>query len=99
MHIHMSYLTIDGFKTLAANYLNIHDTHLRFTEIEELINGTNVTPAEVAEELMKSDDQEIVLEGVVNFLKRKKTEEDTAKEQSDGGNDEVPEAKKAKVIS
>ncbi|XP_023741085.1 AAA-ATPase At3g50940 [Lactuca sativa] len=99
VHIHMSYLTIDGFKTLAANYLNIHDTHLRFTEIEELINGTNVTPAEVAEELMKSDDQEIVLEGVVNFLKRKKTEEDTAKEQSDGGNDEVPEAKKAKVIS
>lgn len=71
VHIHMSYLTTDGFKTLAANYLNIHDHHWRFREIKELINDTNVTPAEVAEELMKSDNPEVVLEGLVKFLKRK----------------------------
>ncbi|KAI3502868.1 hypothetical protein L1887_31238 [Cichorium endivia] len=76
VHIHMSYLTADGFKTLAANYLNIHDHHWRFEEIEELIKGTDqVTPAEVAEELMKSENQEVVLEGLVKFLKLKKSEQ------------------------
>lgn len=96
VHIHMSYLTVDGFKTLAANYLNIHDHHWRFNEIKELIKCKKVTPAEVAEELMKSDDVEVVLEGLVKFLKRKKIEED------DETNDEmidykVHEAKKAKI--
>ncbi|PWA70685.1 P-loop containing nucleoside triphosphate hydrolases superfamily protein [Artemisia annua] len=71
MHIHMSYLTFNGFKTLVANYLNIHD-HWRFNEIEELIKCKKVTPAEVAEELMKSDNAEVVLEGIVKFLKRSK---------------------------
>ncbi|GJT44489.1 AAA+ ATPase domain-containing protein [Tanacetum coccineum] len=36
VHIHMSYLTTDGFNTLAANYLNI-DHHWRFREIQTLI--------------------------------------------------------------
>ncbi|PWA74768.1 AAA+ ATPase domain-containing protein [Artemisia annua] len=72
MHIHMSYLTFNGFKILAANYLNIHNDHWRFREIEELIRCKKVTPAEVAEELLKSDNAEVVLEGLVKFLKGKK---------------------------
>nr|KAJ0215749.1 hypothetical protein LSAT_V11C300131020 [Lactuca sativa] len=96
VHIHMSYLTIDGFKTLAANYLNILDHHWRFTEIEDLLSGTKVTPVEVAEELMKSDDQEVVLEGVVKFLQRKKTEEDAAKERINKGKDAVLEVEEKK---
>nr|GEU40989.1 AAA+ ATPase domain-containing protein [Tanacetum cinerariifolium] len=72
MHIHMSYLTMDGFKTLAANYLNIHNDHSRFKEIKELIECKEVTPAEVAEELLKSDNVEVVLEGLVKFLRGKK---------------------------
>lgn len=99
VHIHMSYLTTDGFKTLAANYLNIHDHHWRFREIKELINDTNVTPAEVAEELMKSDNPEVVLEGLVKFLKRKKMEDGTMKDGTHDGEDEVREPKKAKIIS
>lgn len=99
VHIHMSYLTTDGFKTLAANYLNIHDHHWRFREIKELINDTNVTPAEVAEELMKSDNPEVVLEGLVKFLKRKKMEDGTMKDGTHDGEDEVREPKKAKTIS
>ncbi|XP_076940418.1 AAA-ATPase At2g18193-like [Bidens hawaiensis] len=91
VHIHMSYLTVDGFQTLAANYLNIHDHHWRFKEINELIKCKKVTPAEVAEELMKSDDVDVVLEGVVKFLKRKKIEDDEE--------DELHETKKAKIIS
>lgn len=72
MHIHMSYLNMDGYKTLAANYLNIHNDHWRFKEIEELINCKEVTPAEVAEELLKSENVEVVLDGLVTFLKGKK---------------------------
>ncbi|KAL7608145.1 hypothetical protein Lser_V15G12415 [Lactuca serriola] len=95
VHIHMSYLTIDGFKTLAANYINILDHHWRFTEIEDLLSGTKVTPAEAAEELMKSDDQEVVLE-VVKFLQRKRTEEDAAKERINKGKDAVLEVEEKK---
>lgn len=91
VHIHMSYLTVDGFRTLAANYLNIHDHHWRFKEINELIKCKKVTPAEVAEELMKSDDVDAVLEGVVKFLKRKKMKDDEE--------DKLHETKKAKIIS
>ncbi|GKC53976.1 AAA+ ATPase domain-containing protein [Tanacetum coccineum] len=101
VHIHMSYLTTDGFNTLAANYLNI-DHHWRFREIKQLIECKKVTPAEVAEELMKSDNAEVVLEGLVNFLKRKRIDEDenhASNEGIDVENGDIHEAKKAKVIS
>ena len=94
MHIHMSYLTFNGFKILAANYLNIHNDHWRFREIEELIRCKKVTPAEVAEELLKSDNVEVVLEGLVKFLEGKKNGAGatTTKGINDKG-DEVLEAK------
>ncbi|XP_075492071.1 AAA-ATPase At3g50940-like [Primulina tabacum] len=78
MHIHMSYLTRDGFKLLASTYLGIHDQHSCFGEIEELIENMRVTPAEVAEELMRGDDAHKALEGLINFLKSKSTEAETS---------------------
>ncbi|KAK9108901.1 hypothetical protein Sjap_016961 [Stephania japonica] len=80
-HIHMSYCTKKGFKLLALNYLGIDGEkqcpqHKHLVEIEELIEKAQVTPAEVAEELMKSDDAEECLGGVVKFLKRKHMEGD-----------------------
>ncbi|KAK9108899.1 hypothetical protein Sjap_016959 [Stephania japonica] len=81
-HIHMSYCTKQGFKLLALNYLGIdgekqcHQQHMHFGEIEELIEKAQVTPAEVAEELMKNDDADECLDGVVKFLKRKHIEAD-----------------------
>ncbi|GKC15789.1 hypothetical protein Tco_1012571 [Tanacetum coccineum] len=63
---------MDRFKTLAANFLKIHNDHWRFKEIKELIDCKDVTPAEVTEELLKSDNLEVVLKGLVKFLKRKK---------------------------
>ncbi|KAF5203471.1 Aaa-atpase [Thalictrum thalictroides] len=75
MHIHMSYCTPCGFKLLASNYLQIQN-HPLFEEIELLMKNVNVTPAEVAEELMKSDDAKTSLEGLINFLQRKKTDLD-----------------------
>ncbi|KAL6224522.1 hypothetical protein ACLB2K_003377 [Fragaria x ananassa] len=89
MHIHMSYCTPKGFKTLASNYLGIQDTskHQLCQEIEGLMESTNITPAEVCEELMRGgggddDDADIALEGLVNCLKRKRLE--TNKEEETG---------------
>ncbi|KAK9948456.1 hypothetical protein M0R45_004029 [Rubus argutus] len=83
VHIHMSYCTASGFNILASNYLGIHEgnPHRLCREIEGLIESTEVTPAEVAEELMKSDDADVALEGLINFLERKKVENDKKKEE------------------
>ncbi|KAL6212886.1 hypothetical protein ACLB2K_018101 [Fragaria x ananassa] len=70
LHLHMSYCTFSGFKTLTYNYLQIKE-HPLFTEIEELINYKEATPAEVAGELMKSDDAEVSLQGLIKFLQSK----------------------------
>ncbi|KAI9164836.1 hypothetical protein LWI28_002990 [Acer negundo] len=75
VHINMSYCSFSGFKLLASNYLGIKDNHSLFGEIEGLIQRTEVTPAVVAEELMKSDDADVVLQGFVNFLKQKRVNE------------------------
>ena len=60
-----------------------------------------MTPAEVDEELLKSDNVEVVLEGLVNFLKCKRIEKDENSEINEGIADEengIREAKKAKII-
>ncbi|KAK7307517.1 hypothetical protein VNO77_40653 [Canavalia gladiata] len=76
MHIHMSYCSYQGFKLLASNYLEISSDHHLFGEIEGLIEDIQITPAQVAEELMKNEDAEATLEGFVKLLKRKKMEGD-----------------------
>ncbi|GLT25266.1 hypothetical protein SLA2020_004060 [Shorea laevis] len=80
VHLNMSYCTVDAFKILASNYLDISNRdHPLFGEIESLIQTTEVTPAEVAEELMRSEDADLALQGLVKFIKHKsdcdKTEE------------------------
>ncbi|XP_021747398.1 AAA-ATPase At3g50940-like [Chenopodium quinoa] len=70
VHIHMSYLTFGGFKILSSNYLNI-SSHALFAQIEELLKDVQVTPAEAAQELMKSDDIDEVLEGFEQLLLKK----------------------------
>ncbi|KAJ6740036.1 hypothetical protein OIU79_000219 [Salix purpurea] len=81
-HIHMSYCTPRGFRVLASNYLGVNGNHRLFGEIEGLIEDTEVTPAQVAGELMASEDSDTALEGLVKLLKRKKVEDD---ELFDGG--------------
>ena len=53
VHVHMSYCTIDGFKLLATNYLEIKGDHQLYRQIEGLLKNVKVTPAEIAEELLK----------------------------------------------
>ncbi|PIA56098.1 hypothetical protein AQUCO_00700449v1 [Aquilegia coerulea] len=75
MHIHMSYCSFCGFKLLASNYLGIQD-HQLFGQIEGLLESVEITPAEVAEELMKDDDSQVALQMIVQLLLQKKTERD-----------------------
>jgi chaperone BCS1 len=98
VHVHMSYCTPSGFRILAANYLGIKD-HALFGEIEESIGTTQVTPAEVAEQLIKNDDPNIVLNGLIKFLivKRKENEEAKAK-KSDQTDEEGKESRSAQEI-
>ncbi|KAL7241224.1 hypothetical protein ACSBR2_006780 [Camellia fascicularis] len=90
MHIHMSYCTPCGFKILASNYLGMKN-HSMFTEIEKLVTEVEVTPAEIAEELMRSEETVKALERLVTFLNVKKTEHDKANAE---GEQEVGEIEK-----
>ncbi|CAD5325451.1 unnamed protein product [Arabidopsis thaliana] len=82
MHIHMSYCTPSTFKALALNYLEIKE-HRLFSKIEEGIEATEVTPAEVAEQLMRNDSVDKVLEGLIEFLKVKKIENEQDKAKTE----------------
>lgn len=78
LHIHISYCTPNGFKLLAANYLGIKE-HELFGEIEDLIRTTEITPAEIAEKLLKNDDLDVTLSGLIDFLHSKTKEIEDAK--------------------
>ncbi|PKI36600.1 hypothetical protein CRG98_043020 [Punica granatum] len=73
MHIHMSYCTPCGFRKLASNYLGVTE-HPLFSKIEELMASVSMTPAEVGEQLLKGDEPDTTLRGLVEFLQAKKRE-------------------------
>ncbi|KAK1409618.1 hypothetical protein QVD17_36145 [Tagetes erecta] len=80
VHIHMSYCTPSAFQILVSNYLNITEHNL-FEEIDDLISEVDVTPAEIAEQLLKDDDPDVALNGLIEFfdVKRKEKEEAEAR--------------------
>ena len=80
VHVHMSCYTIDGLKLLATNYLKIEGDHHLYRQIEGLLKNVEVTPAEIAEELLKSGGTNVVLHGVVKFLEQKEREKAKAAE-------------------
>ncbi|CAI9109337.1 OLC1v1009141C1 [Oldenlandia corymbosa var. corymbosa] len=51
MHIEMSYCKFEAFKILAKNYLDI-DSHPLYGDIRQLLEGNDVRPCDVAENLM-----------------------------------------------
>ncbi|KAL4614569.1 hypothetical protein ACB092_07G063100 [Castanea dentata] len=71
VHVHMSYCTIDGFELLASNYLQIEGDHHLYRQIKGLLKNVEVTPAEIAGELLKSGGTDVVLRGVVEFLEQR----------------------------
>ncbi|KAM0023264.1 putative ATPase, AAA-type, core, AAA-type ATPase domain-containing protein [Helianthus debilis subsp. tardiflorus] len=80
VHIHMSYCTPYALRVLVSIYLSITE-HDLLEDIDELIGHVDVTPAEVAEQLLVDEDPDIALGGLVEFLdaKRKKNEEAKAR--------------------
>ncbi|WCJ25027.1 P-loop containing nucleoside triphosphate hydrolases superfamily protein [Euphorbia peplus] len=67
VHIYMGHCTPSVFKKLAATYLGI-EHHRLFERIEYLIQRKSITPAEVAQQLMKSEDPQISLESLITFI-------------------------------
>ncbi|TKY55139.1 mitochondrial chaperone BCS1-B [Spatholobus suberectus] len=69
-HIQLSYCTFDGFKVLANNYLKL-ETHPLFDTIKRLIGEVEITPADVAENLMPKsplDDAHKCLSNLIEAL-------------------------------
>ncbi|KAL5722484.1 AAA-ATPase ASD [Ranunculus cassubicifolius] len=89
-HIEMSYCSFGAFKLLAKNYLDL-DSHLLFETIEKMLGEIEMTPADVAENLMpkttKGNFEEVCLKNLIEALKnakeeaRLKAEEEAAKER------------------
>ncbi|CAL9021918.1 unnamed protein product [Prunus brigantina] len=84
VHIHMSFCSPCGFKTLASNYLGITE-HTLFFDIEQLIATMKVTPAEVGEQLLKNEDPECALRDLIGFLERKKSATEEAASKAEDG--------------
>ncbi|KAL9245889.1 hypothetical protein vseg_019488 [Gypsophila vaccaria] len=83
MHIHMSYLTMNGFKILANKYLGVTGEHSLFKDIEQLLETANATPARVAEELIRNDNADVALSNVVKMLKKRLSRVERLKNKGD----------------
>lgn len=75
-HLELSYCGYEAFKVLAKNYLNI-DYDDSFVEIRRLLEETNMSPADVAENLMpklRGEEKERCLKRLVKALEEAKEE-------------------------
>uniref|UniRef100_A0ACD5U3A8 Uncharacterized protein n=1 Tax=Avena sativa TaxID=4498 RepID=A0ACD5U3A8_AVESA len=91
-HIEMSYCCFESFKVLAKNYLHIAD-HELFHEIRQLLGEVDMSPADVAENLMpksKNKDVDGSLGKLIKALKEAK-EEALAKAVAGAENEEEAE--------
>ena len=76
MHIEMSYCTFEAFKVLAKNYLGI-ENHPLFDSIKELLLDVKVSPADLAEGLLKNygiKDVDVYLQILIKNLNKSKKE-------------------------
>ncbi|KAI3505426.1 hypothetical protein L1887_27555 [Cichorium endivia] len=101
-HIELSYCCFETFKVLAKNYLDI-ESHELFPSISRLLEETNMTPADVAENLMPKsaeENAESCLKDLIKALENAK-EEATLKAAeeyssdgvlSDSGDEELQDA-------
>ncbi|PKI74222.1 hypothetical protein CRG98_005460 [Punica granatum] len=109
-HIEMSYCCFEAFKVLANNYLDV-ESHPLFGMIEAKMKETNMTPADVAENLMpksSTETRETCLRSLIKALEEAKEEaakkmaeeEEEAKESEakDAANS-IEEAKENGVVA
>ncbi|RHN49977.1 putative ATPase, AAA-type, core, P-loop containing nucleoside triphosphate hydrolase [Medicago truncatula] len=87
MHIEMSYCSYQVFKMLAKNYLDVESHDDLFPIIEKLLGETNMTPADVAENLMPKtiiEDVETCVKNLIQSLEiSKKKEKEDAKKKTE----------------
>ncbi|CAD6271010.1 unnamed protein product [Miscanthus lutarioriparius] len=84
MHIHMGYCTPESFRILARNYHSV-ENHVMYPEIEQLLQEVMVSPAEVAEVLMRNDNSDVVLQDLLEFLKEKRKQSGQSKDANENG--------------
>jgi chaperone BCS1 len=87
-HIEMSYCGYQAFKVLAKNYLDIESHDDLFPIIEKLLGETNMTPADVAENLMPNsitEDSETCLKNLIQSLEiaKKAAKDEEAKKKAE----------------
>ncbi|KAI9121605.1 hypothetical protein K1719_008638 [Acacia pycnantha] len=95
-HIELSYCCYEAFKVLARNYLDV-ESHRLYPRIEELFQETQMTPADVAENLMPKsveEEAETCLERLVEALETAKLEAKKKAEEEAKRKAEEEEAKK-----
>ncbi|KAJ1688083.1 hypothetical protein LUZ63_019473 [Rhynchospora breviuscula] len=85
MRIEMSYCTFEAFKVLAKNYLEV-ERHELFGIIHTLLGIVNITPADVAEGLLRkksrNNDVGACLENLIREIEAKReADEEAAKEK------------------
>ncbi|MCL7025456.1 hypothetical protein MKW94_025180 [Papaver nudicaule] len=95
MHIELGYCSFEGFKIFAKNYLNIDD-HPLFETIRCLINETQITPADVAENLMPKavngdDYSDVCLGNLISALEKAKENARLKAEKQSGEEEESEE--------
>ncbi|TYJ10270.1 hypothetical protein E1A91_A11G196200v1 [Gossypium mustelinum] len=97
VHIYMGYCSPAGFRKLAASYLELKDDKL-FGRIDDMIKSVEVTPAEVAQQLMISNEPKVALESLIEFLNTKKKDiEEAAVEEKEKSNNEEQESEEKQI--
>ncbi|KAL6618680.1 hypothetical protein ACP70R_033819 [Stipagrostis hirtigluma subsp. patula] len=96
MHIHMGYCTPESFRILAKNYHSV-ENHAMYPEIEQLIEEVMVSPAEVAEVLMRNENSDVVLHDLLEFLEAKRKEAGESKAENDNGNEQMEKSDKGDI--
>ncbi|XP_052188491.1 AAA-ATPase ASD, mitochondrial-like [Diospyros lotus] len=100
--IELSYCGFEAFKVLAKNYLDIESHHL-FPTVRRLLEETDMTPADVAENLMPKSREENAETCVENLIKelemakekaRRKAEEEEEEKKRKKEEEEVKKGKK-----
>ncbi|CAF2089985.1 unnamed protein product [Brassica rapa] len=98
-HIEMGYCRFEAFKVLAKNYLEI-EWHELYGEIERLVEEIDMSPADVAENLMpKSDeeDAEVCLRRLVKSLEEERENSRKLAEEEEKKKAELEARRKKKM--
>lgn len=92
-HIEMSYCSYEAFKVLARNYLDVESHDELFPVIEKLLGEINMTPADVAENLMPKSITEDYESCLKNLIQSLEVEMKKLEEEAEKGKQELSEEK------